>query len=436
LSSWTSHLRCAGCGRVLPEDEPLPFACPARIPGDDVEHVLEVVLDLDGQAWPAQGSANPFLRYRELMHSYRLARRRGMSDTDYVALVNALDGEVAAVDGHGFSETPYRFGAPLAACFKDETGQPSGSHKARHLMGIAIHLAVVERLGLATDLDARPLAIASCGNAALAAAVIARAMDRRLQVFVPPWADRSVVARLDALGAERIVCPRQPNDPPGDPCVLRYREAVGAGALPFACQGVENGLTIDGGQTLAWELCQQHREQGRPPLEHLFVQVGGGALATATIRGLRTALALGALPHWPAIHAVQPRNAHPLRKAWKTLEAAVQSHTKADALAHARTHRSQYMQPWPDEPKSIATGIVDDETYDWLAVVEGLLESGGSMVLASEDELAAARALAAQVGVDASETGTAGLAGLLEMRKQGQLIHGEEVAVLFTGARR
>ena len=41
-----------------------------------------------------------------------------------------------------------------------------------------------------------PLAIASCGNAALAAAVVARAADRRLRVFIPPDADPAVVARL------------------------------------------------------------------------------------------------------------------------------------------------------------------------------------------------------------------------------------------------
>ncbi len=31
---------------------------------------------------------------------------------------------------------------------KDETGNVSGSHKGRHLMGVLIHLAVMERCGL------------------------------------------------------------------------------------------------------------------------------------------------------------------------------------------------------------------------------------------------------------------------------------------------
>ena len=58
---------------------------------------------------------------------------------------------------------------------KDETGNVSGSHKGRHLMGVLIQLAVIERLGLARPGRRRDLAIASCGNAALAAAVVAGA---------------------------------------------------------------------------------------------------------------------------------------------------------------------------------------------------------------------------------------------------------------------
>ena len=68
-------------------------------------------------------------------------------------------------------------------------------------MGIAIWLEVV---GIERS---RELAIASCGNAALAAAVIARASNRPLRVFVPTWADDSVIARLRELDAQIEVCP-------------------------------------------------------------------------------------------------------------------------------------------------------------------------------------------------------------------------------------
>ena len=58
-----------------------------------------------------------------------------------------------------------------------------------------------------------PLAIASCGNAAFAASVLARAVDWPLHVFVPPHADPAVLSGLRDLRAEIVECPRREGDP-------------------------------------------------------------------------------------------------------------------------------------------------------------------------------------------------------------------------------
>ena len=95
------------------------------------------------------------------------------------------------------------------------------------------------------------------------------------------------------------------------------------------------------------------------------------------------------------------------------------------------------MSPWETPPHSVAHGILDDETYDWLAVVEGMLRSGGVPAIVDEATLIEANALATQTtGIAADETGTAGLAGALELARRGAFAPGEQVAVLFTGARR
>ena len=137
--------------------------------------------------------SNPFLRYRELLHSYRSAIERGVSDDEFVDLVAELDAAVAGVDGTGFRETPLLRSDSLARALgvatvwvKDETGNVSGSHKARHLFGLMLWLRLQESVSAAV-----PLAIASCGNAALGAAVVARAAGRELEVFVPPHAEPS-----------------------------------------------------------------------------------------------------------------------------------------------------------------------------------------------------------------------------------------------------
>ena len=93
------------------------------------------------------------------------------------------------------------------------------------------------------------------------------------------------------------------------------------------------------------------------------------------------------------------------------------------------------MTPWETEPSSAADGILDDETYDWLGVVNGMAARGGSPVVVAESDVLRANELAVQhTSIDASHTGTAGLAGLLAMRAD--IGSGERVAVIFSGIRR
>ena len=407
-----------------------------------MDHVIGRALDSGRVRWPSGDEPNPFVRYRDLFHSYHVGRAHGMRGADYVELVDRLDKAVAEVYGHGFEITPFfrseplgqrlGFDGPGGVWIKDETGNVSGSHKARHLMGLAIHLEVVEQVGLASEGGVRPLAIASCGNAALAAAVVARAMKRKLDVFVPTWAEPPVIEKLEDLGARITVCPRE-EGVSGDPTYHRLQEAIGDGAIPFTCQGPDNGLTIEGGKTIAYEIASQVRASG-DELDSIFIQVGGGALASAVIQGLNEAVELGALERMPQVFTVQTEGGHPLKRAYDRLLRKVESSNDVQReLEYARTHRSEFMWPWEEEPKSIATGILDDETYDWYAVVRGMVETGGRPIVVSEEQLRKANELARPAsGIDADHTGTAGLAGILATGSHGD----QRGAVLFTGTRR
>ena len=447
-----SALVCAGCGASPAQDEPYPFRCPNAGADDDTDHVLRRLLDFSAVGFPAadRGNAptNPYLHYRRLFHAYHLARAGGIDDDAYCALVARLDDEVAKVDGRGFLVSPFAradalseelgFAPDGGVWIKDETGNVSGSHKARHLFGLLVHLEVIERLGRADPAHRPNLAIASCGNAALAAAVVAAAGRRVLDVFVPVDADPVVVARLKELDARLTVCPREPGVP-GDPTYHRLRTALQEGALPFTCQGNENGLAVEGGFTLGYEMAAALSDG--PALDRLMVQVGGGALASACIESIDDSVAMGALLRAPRLHAVQTTGAWPLRRAFDRVAARLPADATPEdrrgALSYAATHRSEFMWPWEEEPHSVAHGILDDETYDWLAVVEGMLHSGGSPVVVSEDLLVHANGLAVSAtGIDVDPTGSAGLAGLLALRDAGEIGDHERVAVLFTGTRR
>ena len=453
MTGSATRLVCAGCGAEAPAADPIVWACPAARTGDDIDHVLRRVLDPAAAVGEpdAEPSANPFVRYRRRFHSYHVARAAGWSDQRYLDLVCRLDDAIAEVDGTGFRATPIVRAAELdgelgfsvdgGVWVKDETGNVSGSHKARHLMGVMLALEVAESIGTADP--GAPLAIASCGNAALAAAVVARAAQRRLLVFVPPTAEPEVVARLESLGAELEVCDRLAGQS-GDPTVHRLLQAIAAGAVPFTVQGNLNGLAIEGGETLGWELIDQLPDDASA-LDRLVIHVGGGAFASAAAQSLEEAVAFGQLAKLPVIDTVQTQGGYPLKRAHdRALEhlqvaagTPVDPEVAAGAISQAVHHRSDYMWAWETEPVSVAHGILDDETYDWAAVVRAMLITGGRSMVVDEATLEAANALARpEMGIDADHTGTAGLAGLIQLTRDGIVSPDETVAVIFSGARR
>jgi threonine synthase len=394
-------------------------------------------------------SDNPFVRYRTRLDSYAAARASGRSDAEFIALVGRIDAAVAAVAGHGFTVTPLTLfpvlagslGVEAAVHVKDETGNVGGSHKARHLFGVMLHLAVAgNREG--------ELAIASCGNAAVAAATLARAVDRPLRVFIPTWADPEVVRILDSLDARIEVAERQAGEQ-GDPAYLRFLEAVESGAIPFSVQGSSTPTTLDGGRTIGWELADQLADV--PGRIRLFVQIGGGALASAAWQGLRSARKKGDV----VLHAVQTEVCAPLARAWRLVtddlatrlgleladDLAGRSQTVEDRGSEARRlmvdQPDRYMWPWEPVGESAATGILDDVTYDWQTVVGPMIETGGWPVVVGERQILDANELArTHTGIDVDATGSAGLAGLLDDATRNTIEPDDQVVVLFTGIRR
>ena len=75
------------------------------------------------------------------------AEMAGLERTTVLDTIERLDTAVAAIEGHGFTPTPFGPQSALAEAIgldgaevwvKDETGNVSGSHKGRHLFGVAL----------------------------------------------------------------------------------------------------------------------------------------------------------------------------------------------------------------------------------------------------------------------------------------------------------
>ena len=398
----------AAAPRRGPHD-PYPFRCPDAGVGD-VDHVLVRVLDLDRVHFPT-GLAGAGVAVRALPRAAAQPpprdRGRAWPTRSSSSSSPASTTRWRASPAHGFRVTPFGrdatlsdrlgFSAAGGVWVKDETGNVAGSHKGRHLMGVLLHLEVAERLGLA-DPAARPdLAIASCGNAALAAAVVARAADRRLRVFVPVDADPVVLGGLRELGAD-VVDLRAHARRARRPDVRRPARRAGRRSAPVHLPGQRERPRHRGRRDPGLRDRVRPRGRGhrpRPPRRPGRRRRPGQRLhpGASTRRSSSAPSTTG-----PRVHTVQTTGGHPLERAYAAgpgpaARAARRRPTSTRPCTTPPRHRSAYMWPWEEEPRSIATGILDDETYDWRAVVDGMLTTGGRPLVVTEERLARAHDL-------------------------------------------
>lgn len=142
-------------------------------------------------------------------------------------------------------------------------------------------------------------------------------------------------------------------------------------------------------------------------LGRLYIQVGGGALGAGLVQGFaEDGLA-------PSLECVEPDGKSVLNRAFERMK----SMGLSDAEAAAKT-RGKFMWPW-DEPHSIAHGILDDETYDWVALCDGMFKTGGGTHVVDDGTIVEAKGVAEGWGVPVCHTGAAGLAGLMQMQRRG-----------------
>jgi threonine dehydratase len=413
-------------------EQPLSWRCP-NSSDTDRHHVL--LLEQPIAPLRSTGDDNPFVAFRKYLAWDTFAASLGLNDEQRETIIRRTDDAVAQIAGTGFRTTPFGRHDALSlelgfadiggVWIKDETNNVAGSHKARHLFGELLHLVTAEYAGVTPwkkDVDRPQLAISSCGNAAFAAATLAKAVHWPILVFVPENAARELTDLLQSVDATIVRCPRLASDPPGDPCVHRFREAVTHGAIPFGVQGTENAWCLDGGRTIGWEMADAQEHVSGLPIDRMFIQVGGGAFAACASAGLFA----GGLR--PRLHSVQTESCAPLARAWNMA-------SQSGGARNAGGRWKDCMWPWENPSDSLADGILDDETYDWVQVCNAMSESGGSPVVATEKQVTDAYALAHRLTtINVSPTGTAGLAGLLAMRDQ--IADNERIIVVFSGVRR
>jgi threonine synthase len=475
-------LKCIGCGELPDFTTKLINACKNRSISDS-NHILEKHIPLLNGISIAKyldsDESNPFSIYKDFFLSNYVAEKYKI---DFKDIVQNIQNKLKEVDGVDFQVTPLTSYNNLF--IKNETVNVGGSHKARHLMGNILYIEALLKAGV---LKEKPnLSIYSCGNAAIAASVIAKAAGYELDVFIPPNVSPKVTAILKKNSANITVCPRQEGGS-GDPCYNRFQESLQNGAVSFSCSGPDNWANIEGGETLILELMTQMSEIQRN-LDSIVIQVGGGALASSAVHALEMLYKQKLIEKIPAIYTVQTAGCFPLTRAYflllkKIAEANglkcsldfIKSINKPDAekenlklLSYASNNaeeirdiinyikanyetksvqdilkaacekeNSSFMWSWESEPESIAHGILDDITYDWFKLVQGMLKTGGMPVVVNENELSDANKTAkALTNINVDPTGSSGFSGLQHLLKLNVIPKTDNVAVFFTGVER
>lgn len=323
--------------------------------------------------------------------------------------------------------------------------------------------------------EKKTLATVGHGSTAVAAAALASAAGYKLYVFLPDSAKDETIALLTNLGAFVVKA--------GDKESVHacYAAALKKfGWIPFMTCGRDIWSAVEGAETLEYEfLFNQYLTDA--PLDVQVVQVGCGGMANAVASANALFKRLDVIRKLPRLYTCQTTGCYPLAQSYFSVlremgrdgvvtlspELAMQLEGEFDAqtvlennlgqikmtaslitemypkikddveavLKRVGENRNDFFKPWANEiPNSVATGILDDTTYDGLEIVRAMLVSGGLPLIVDEESLQKAYELAkTHTAVNTYASGSAGLAGLRYLVKNKLVQQGERCGLLFTG---
>jgi threonine synthase len=377
---WARRLVCARTGERLPLDRPA-FLSAAGAP-------LLVEYDLD----PARGErlrrelpGRPWTlwRYRELLP---------LADFDH--RVDLGEGATPLV--HLRRLRPPR-SPNIELLVKDESGNPTGSFKARGL-SLAVNRA--------RELGAPGVQLASAGNAALAIAAYAAAAGLPARLAMPEDTPPSIFARCREYGAQVLSSPGTLVD------AAKLLPADGFWNLST----LREPYRVEGKKTMGLELAEQ---LGWELPDWIVYPLGGGTGIVGMHKAFGELEELGLLrssqggQRRPRFVVVQMAGCAPIVRAFER------------GLAAA--------EPWA-EPNTRVWGLRVPRAIGDFLVLKALYETGGRALAIAEGRLPeiAAR-VAREEGLRTGPEGAAAFAAVEDLAAAGEFRDGERVVVFQTG---
>ena len=371
---WARGLICSRTGVRAPLDEPA-FLSPAGAPWLvdyelDAEKGAALLRALPGRPWT-------LWRYRELLPL-----------ADFAGRVDLGEGATPLVR--------FRHLAPpgIELWIKDESGNPTGSFKARGL-SLAVNRA--------RELGAPGLQLASAGNAALALTAYAAAAGLPARVALPADTPRTVFARCREYGAEVLS---------GPGTLVEAAKLLEQGAEGYwTVSTLREPYRVEGKKTMGLELAEQFAWE-LP--DWIVYPLGGGTGIVGMHKAFAELERLGLIgPRRPRFVVVQAAGCAPIVRAWENGEESA--------------------APWPD-PQTKVWGLRVPRALADFLVLRAVRETGGKAIAVDESRLEeiAARS-ASREGLRIGPEGAAALAAVEDLQAAGAFSPGERVVVFQTG---
>ncbi len=371
---WARGLVCSRTGVTAPLDEPAflsPAGAPWLVDYDlDPHKGQELLRSLPRRPWT-------LWRYRELLP------------------LSNFDGRVDLGEGGSPLVRMRRF-APegIELWVKDESGNPTGSFKARGL-SLAVNRA--------RELGAPGVQLASAGNAALALTAYAAAAGLPARVALPADTPRTVFERCREYGAEVLS---------GPGTLVEAAKLLEEGKEKFwTLSTLREPYRVEGKKTMGLELAEQ---LGWELPDWIVYPLGGGT----GIVGMHKAFAelerldlIGS--RRPRFVVVQAAGCAPIVRAWEEGKEAA--------------------EPW-EYPKTQVWGLRVPRAIGDFLVLRAMRETGGRAIAVDESRLAGiASWVAAHEGLRVGPEGAAALAAVEDLEAAGAFSPGDRVVVFQTG---
>jgi threonine synthase len=318
---------------------------------------------------------------------------------DDVLPVDSPDHRVSLGEGFTPLLTARRLGSLIGLprlFIKDESGEPTGSFKAR---GLSLAVSMAKALG-ATD-----VCLPSAGNAGSALAAYAAKGGLKAHVFVPKDIAQLFLMETRAYGAEVETVDGLITDA-GKVCAERAKENGW-----YECATLKEPYRVEGKKTMGYELAEQ---MGWKLPDAILYPTGGGTGLIGMWKAFFEMRALGwPIPHIPRLISVQMAGCAPV----------VRGFTEGATATVA----------WAD-PKTRVWGLRVPSPLGGFLCLRAVRETYGTALAIPEADAAAATSrLAARTGLDICPEGGAAFAAYETLRERGDITATDTVVVFNTG---